>query len=224
MVKPGRAVAGKVLGVGAAIGAVLIAAYVFRQSQAGAQIIESFKGAGAFGGQAILAPIEGLVTGVVQGAGSIGQTTAALGANFEAFKIAFGKADFASIIDGTYIQKYGGVLGGATAPGAAQTPNGATGDNTFTKTTIKDESPNDKSPARSNFVAPPPSQVFDLKKQLAATAQRIALTVQANKEGAFKTKSGQALSFGGFGSAKAQEEALQKAIAEQRGKNPQFFR
>lgn len=147
-IKPGRAVAGKALGIGGAVAAVLIAAYVFRKSEAGSQVLASLKGAGNVGGKAILAPIEGLVSGFAEGTGALGQTTAALGANFEAFKIAFGKADFASIIDGSYIQKYGGILGGATQPKAA------TGSDTFSKDTVQDERPNDKSPSTSNFKPP----------------------------------------------------------------------
>lgn len=136
-------VAGKAIGVGAAVGAILLAAYVFRKSNAGDQIIGSLKGAGSVGGRAIIAPIEGLLGGVSAGIGGLTETTAKIGSNLGSFQDAFAAGDFQSIADGSYITKYGG-------PGSA--PSGSTVTAPpFSKGTITDESPNDKSSIKSNF-------------------------------------------------------------------------
>lgn len=157
MVKPGRVVLGKALGVGGAALTVLALAYIFRKSQAGTDILASLRGAGQFGGQAIITPIEGLISGVAAGTGSLVQTTAALGANFEAFKRAVSAFDWGSIIDGSYITKYGGTAGNIPVP-----------TNTiqdYTKTTIMNEQPNDKSSIQQNFKpTPQPIRSIDLTK------------------------------------------------------------
>ena len=148
MVKPGRIVAGKVLGIGTAIVVVLGAAYVFRSSDAGSKILESIKGAGDFGGKVLLAPIQGLISGVSAGTGQLTQEAAKIGSNLGSFGDALQKGDFASIVDGSYVDKYAG-------PGLEPTPSNNQQD--FTKDTISNEQPNDKSSTNSNFNPKPTS-------------------------------------------------------------------
>jgi len=216
MVKPGRAVAGKVLGVGGAVAAVLVAAYVFRNTQAGTKILESLKGAGLVGGQAIIAPVTGLVSGVAAGVGGLTQETAKIGANLASFTEAFQAGDFKSIIDGSYITKYG-------APGDQSKPNTqpAPKQQDFTKQTIKDESPNDKSSIKQNFNPPKTSVLsFDLNAYLSRQAQQARITAANIRAKTDKTST----PFGGFANAQQQEAALQAAIAASKRKFPQFFK
>ena len=214
MVKPGRAVAGKVLGVGGAVVAVLAAAYIFRNTDAGSKIIQSLRGAGNVGGQALLAPIEGLLSGVAAGTGSIAQQGTAIGANLASFAEAIAAGDFQSIIDGSYIRKYG-------APGDQSKPNTQPAPTTpaISRPTIQDERPNDKSSTRSNF-QPQPKAMFDLNAYLSRQAQAARATA-ANIRATTGTGG---TPFGGFSSAAKQESALQSAIAAARRKYPQYFR
>lgn len=126
MVKPGRLVAGKLLGVGAAVGAILLVAYIFRKSAAGEQVLGSLTGAGKFGGQAILAPIQGLISGVAAGVGSLTQEGAKIGQNLGSFADAVAAGDFQSIIDGTFTTKYGGPGGAPSNPNPNYPPSGTT--------------------------------------------------------------------------------------------------
>lgn len=161
MVKPGRLVAGKILGVGGVVAAIAIAAYVFRSTDAGTKIINSLKGFGDVTGQSLLAPFAGILAGVNKGAGAIveetgkiGQFGAAAGANLSSYAEAIAAGDFQSIIDGTYLEKYGAP--GDQSKGAEQQPAKATQPtDTKTTTTTSTRVNADPRPTSTTATVPP---------------------------------------------------------------------
>lgn len=214
MVKIGRLVAGKAIGVGAAVGAVLLAAYIFRKSDAGAQIVQSLKGAGSVGGQAIIAPIEGLLGGVAAGIGGLTETTAKIGSNLGSFQDAFAAGDFQSIADGSYVTKYGGV-GSAPSGKTVTAPP-------FSKETVSDESANDKSSIKQNF-NPPKIAIAQVSLSSLATKAQAALQKSTQQKSISLTGKTFKQSTG-FSSFEAQRSALTKALEDSRRKYPQYFK
>lgn len=210
MVKPGRLVAGKALGIATAVGVVLALAYVFRKSQAGSLTLASLTGAGKFGGEALLAPIQGLISGVAAGVGGLTQEGAKIGANLGSFADAIAAGNFQSIADGSFTTKYGGA---GPAPSPAPKPQDTK--DTFMSGTDKGI---DKTSILSKIQ--PQGMILDIKKTFTPSAiqNRIkASNIRAQTQTA-------ANKFGGFGSAIAQEQALRAAIEAQRKLTPQFFR
>lgn len=85
MVKIGRFVAGKAIGLGAAVGVIGLLVVLAKKYNVGETIVQSFSSAGNVAGQAVFAPVAGLVTGATGQIGGLAVELSNIQENFDRF-------------------------------------------------------------------------------------------------------------------------------------------
>lgn len=226
MVDPiSRKVRGYAFGIGITVVIIGGLAYLLAKTDAGGIIIKSLKGFGDNVGQSIVAPFTGLVSGVTTGAKELTQVSATQGADFQEF-VTGNRNAIKDFFDS--FGKTPNAYGEQTSPDTAQT----TGD-----TSVR--TPSNTRPSTSVKTVLNLDKVFSDKQ----TTKRVEQTIRASSEGnntryvtvnqgvleAAQKAAGitdrfvGSSAYGGYGTARTQEEALRKAILETQQKYPQYF-
>lgn len=199
MVKPGRAVAGKVLGVGGGIAVLLLAGYVLSKSDAGKKILGSVKGAGDFTGQALSLPFAGIVEGLNKGLSQLFENTGALGKN-----LGTAGADFQEFFTGNRNAIGDFFSGNQEQSSPIQISQGIKEAFEQSANTVKKQIANGTS-----------SFGVSSTKPITVTEDLINIGVTGEP-----TTS----EFGGFGTAENQQNALERLIQQNAAKYPQYFK
>lgn len=222
-----RRVRSTAFGVGITVVIIGGLAYVLSRTKAGDTIIASLRGFGSNVGQSIVAPFTGLVTGVTTGAKELTQVAATQGADFQEF-VTGNRNAIKDYFEGNNEDKNRSDKTSQTSSDQKQT-TGDTGARTDST----------QRPSASVKTTVNLDKIFSDK----ATTQRIEQTIRASSQGnttryttinqgvleAAQKKAGITDRFvgsslyGGYGTARTQEESLRKAILESQQKYGQYF-